>query len=98
MRHPHMICLKSEAGGAMPGFAGGFMRYALLRATFVLSFLSAISLWGQSRLVVPDSSVGRNLQASARVALPEFAPEPLEIAIRSSDPAKLLIASDPTEA
>jgi hypothetical protein len=74
------------------------MPYALLRAAFVLSFLSTISLWSQSRLVVPDSSVGKNLQASARIAIPEPAAEQLEITIRSSDPAKLLIAGNSMEA
>ena len=74
------------------------MRIAFVRVAFIVFPLSAASLWGEGHLVVPDSSVGKNLQVAVSVALSEPASQQLEITIRSSDPAKLLISRNPMEA
>src|SRR4051794_14729097 len=58
-----------------------------------------LTLPGEFRLAVPDLSVGKNLQASSTVTLLEAAPqEGLDITLRSSDPARLLLSKTPLEA
>jgi hypothetical protein len=74
------------------------MRIAFLRVAFIVFPLSAVTVWGEGHLVVPDSSVGKNLQAAVSVALSEPASQEVEMTIRSSDPAKLLISRNPMEA
>jgi hypothetical protein len=74
------------------------LRNAFLRVAFILFSLSAVTLWGEGKLVVRDSSVGKNLQAAVSVSLSEPASQELQMTVRSSDPTRLLISRNPMEA
>src|ERR1700681_3078470 len=62
-------------------------------AMAAISFLNPFFLLGESPLVPPNATVGRNLEAPAKIKLEEPAPdEGLEITLRSADPSLLRIS------
>src|SRR5437667_12834180 len=62
-------------------------------ALAAISFLNPFFLLGESPLVAPSATVGRNLEAPAKIKLEEPAPdEGLEITLRSADPNLLRIS------
>src|SRR5579884_3026677 len=68
-------------------------RKNILRYLCVTSALVGL-LRAEPALKMPDVSIGRSLEAPSKVTLTEPAPdEGLEVTIRSSDPARLLIST-----
>jgi len=57
-----------------------------------------LTVYGDSRLTVPDAVLGQHLQAFTTVALSAAAPEGgVEVALTSSDPTRLLLSKTPLQ-
>jgi hypothetical protein len=70
------------------------MRLMPRAAIAAISFLNAHFLLAESPLVLPNATVGSNLEAPAKIKLDEPAPdEGLEITLRSADPNLLRIST-----
>jgi len=70
------------------------MRFMSRAAIAAVSFLNAYSLLADSPLVLPNATVGSNLEVPAKIKLDEPAPdEGLEITLRSVDPNLLRIST-----
>lgn len=66
--------------------------FGALRATSLL-VIAAGGCWAAAGLTVPDVEVGRNLQATAAIRLPQVAPEEgVQLTVTSDDPARLLLS------
>lgn len=74
--------------------------YQLTRAWATSAILLAVPavLFGQAKLSLPNGAIGKNLQAFATVGLSAPAPAAgVEITLRSSDTARLLLSRTPLE-
>jgi hypothetical protein len=70
------------------------MRFTSRSAIVAVSFLNACFLFAEPPLVLPNATVGSNLEAPAKIKLDEPAPdEGLEITLRSADPNLLRIST-----
>lgn len=70
------------------------MRFISRAAIVAISFLNACFLLAESPLVLPNATVGSNLEVPAKIKLDEPAPdEGLEITLRSADPNLLRIST-----
>lgn len=75
------------------------MRLEVSTAFAVLSTLISPLALSAAELVLPNFNVGRNLQTSGTITLPERAPEAgLEITLTSDDPSLLLLSRSPETA
>src|SRR5258708_3865634 len=76
----------------------GTMRHVYLAATVAILAIKPCSLFSASTFALLEANVGSNLETAISVRLSEPAPEPgLDIALRSSDPAKLLFSKMPDQ-
>lgn len=69
------------------------MRFLAGVSASLLFFTPASGLWAASALTAPDVTVGRRLEATAAIRLPQVAPETgALLTVTSGDPSRLLLA------
>jgi hypothetical protein len=74
------------------------MRNVYLAAAVAILATKPCYLFGASTFALPEANVGSNLETAVSIRISKPAPEPgLDIALRSSDPAKLLFSKMPDQ-